>query len=453
MNAFQALNRGSPLRCFVFAFVILFLLFIAASWRKEVLWSACRVTFDGSVHSDSLAALSAIPQRRRNVAFATTFVYHLDVLLPVAWTMERVMKGNGNMQAYLPASLPYDFQDVVDELGLYRGAKKEYSQFIDDLRANSEIDLVILATCEFESVAIRVQPYGLSLMFPCSMRDWGDALLTIWDARSAEHKFQLVCIVHHAEDTVWQGRITEWSRRRAFRVLAISDQYVLADTSVVHFFTLNKWNSVAKAFKRKFEDHATDPDPVFYSAGYEYIPADFHSPIFNFTNLPEMPPTRTLTHAVIQGSYDTDRRDYNHIFEQLLQSLHGITPLSIFDLFLTSFMFAFTENPKPWGYLSPRNNNSAYIEDVNADQPPFKLYLAGSGGGLDVPHQLQNVVVFRRDLSYPEFYKFLEGMDICLPAFSRGNEYYEQQASSTVATCSQLNVSILSKTPPCTTLE
>jgi hypothetical protein len=238
MTTLQALNRRPYLRCFVLAFVILILLSIAASWHKEVLWSACRVTFDGPVHTPSLNALSAIPQKRKNVAFATTFAYHLDVLLPVAWTMERVMKGNGKMQAYIPTALPYDFQDVVHELGIYSGTIKSHDEFLDGLRADNEIDLVVLGTCEFEYVTVRIiSSLWLSLIFLCSMRAWGDALLAIWDARSDEHKFQLVCNVHHSEDNIWQSHITEWSRRNAFRILAISDQCVLTEPMSSAFFT------------------------------------------------------------------------------------------------------------------------------------------------------------------------------------------------------------------------
>ena len=64
------------------------------------------------------------------------------------------------------------------------------------------------------------------------MRNWGDELLSAWDARDTEHKFQLVCIVHNADDTIWQEKIPEWSRRNAIRLLPIAPQYV-------HYHCLN----------------------------------------------------------------------------------------------------------------------------------------------------------------------------------------------------------------------
>lgn len=58
------------------------------------------------------------------------------------------------------------------------------------------------------------------------MRHWNEELLLAWDQRDADHKFEVVCIVHDALDTIWQSFIPEWSRRNAIRLLPISAQYV-----------------------------------------------------------------------------------------------------------------------------------------------------------------------------------------------------------------------------------
>ena len=58
------------------------------------------------------------------------------------------------------------------------------------------------------------------------MRHWNEELLVAWDARDAAHKFEIVCIVHNADDRSWQSAIPEWSRRNAIRLLPISEQYV-----------------------------------------------------------------------------------------------------------------------------------------------------------------------------------------------------------------------------------
>ena len=62
-------------------------------------------------------------------------------------------------------------------------------------------------------------------IFPASLREWRSELLAAWEARDADHKFQLVCMVHNVVDYNWQAAIPEWSRRNAFRVLTISEQY------------------------------------------------------------------------------------------------------------------------------------------------------------------------------------------------------------------------------------
>jgi hypothetical protein len=85
--------------------------------------------------------------------------------------------------------------------------------------------------------------------------------------------------------------------------------------------------SVANSFRDKFSELADSPDPVVRSAGYEGIPIDVHPPVLPLPNLPERSHGRTLSKAVIQGSFDTVRRNYNNIFSDLVASLNGISAL------------------------------------------------------------------------------------------------------------------------------
>ena len=57
-----------------------------------------------------------------------------------------------------------------------------------------------------------------------SLPYWNEELLIAWDARDSAHKFEIVCIVHNADDVRWQSSIPEWSRRNAIRLLPISEQ-------------------------------------------------------------------------------------------------------------------------------------------------------------------------------------------------------------------------------------
>ena len=60
-------------------------------------------------------------------------------------------------------------------------------------------------------------------------------------------------------------------------------------------------------------------------------------------------------------------------------------------------------------------------------------------GWLDIPLELQNIVVLHTSLSYNEYYEVMAGMDVCIPAFGQTDDY-TVQASSTVATCMEANV-------------
>jgi hypothetical protein len=53
------------------------------------------------------------------------------------------------------------------------------------------------------------------------------------------------------------------------------------------------------------------------------ISVDAHIPIANITGLPDKSGKRTLSSAVMQGSFDPGRRTYDDIFKDLIQSLHG----------------------------------------------------------------------------------------------------------------------------------
>jgi len=54
---------------------------------------------------------------------------------------------------------------------------------------------------------------------------------------------------------------------------------------------------------------------------------------------------------------------------------------------------------------------------------------------------LKNIVIMHKDLDYPEYYTFMSGMDMCVPAFlSKSDKNYAYQASSTIAMCMENNV-------------
>ncbi|KAF4571606.1 hypothetical protein EYR36_008948 [Pleurotus pulmonarius] len=325
--------------------------------------------------------------RRKHVAIASAFGFHHDVYLALAWTMKRVMGPSGGaVQVYARTPYAFGFQEIVDELGLYNGPVKTPEELVKDITQHGgegSIDLVVLGTCEVDLRG-----------------DWHEQLLAAWDARDGDHKFQLICIVHHVLDTAWQPRIAEWSRRGAIRLLPIS-------------------NHVAQGFRRSFNELADSKDSQIREAGYEYIPIDVHVPILDVPRLPQTLADKVLSKAVIQGSFNMDRRDYARLFDDLKVSL--------------------AESPRKWGYL-PLHDRDSYIADPE-DPSPFHLYLIGSGH-IDVPTELKNIVTMHVNLEYSAFYELMGSMDICIPAFAE-NGYYEHQASSTFTMALECDVPIL----------
>jgi hypothetical protein len=321
----------------------------------------------------------------KNIAVASVFGFHFDVWLALVWTIERVWKGHGHVQVYADAPpFFYDFDTILDRLGLYHGSIKNPTELIKDLHQNTAIDMVIFGTCTID------------------VGHWHKELLAAWEARDDDHKFQLACIPHHQEEFGWHDLITPWARRNSFRLLPISDH-------------------VGKTFWKEFKDLSDSLDPKLHSAGLGLIPIDTHVPILDLPDLPDKSGKRVLTNAVIQGSFDESRRAYPYTFNNLIRSLH--------------------ENPANWGY-HPLGNGSSFIPDTSLVDPPFKLQLVGHGW-VDIPPELKNVVAFHVNLNYSEYYDVMAGMDVCIPAFGPSDEYYRPQASSTVAMCLEVNIPIL----------
>ena len=153
-----------------------------------------------------------------------------------------------------------------------------------------------------------------------------------------------------------------------------------------------------------------------YTAAYEHIPIDVHIPVLDVPNLPEKDPHRTLAKAVIQGSFDTSRRDYYRFFDEMIQSLHGKIVDTTLHSVAISCSYSDAEDPGVWGYHA-LGDRPSFIPDYRADQPPFELALVGSGS-LEIPIELAYMVSIYRGLDYLDFYKLIAGMDIVVPAFA-----------------------------------
>ncbi|KAF7966600.1 hypothetical protein HWV62_37785 [Athelia sp. TMB] len=228
-------------------------------------------------------------------------------------------------------------------------------------------------------------------------------MVAAWDARDDAHKFTVVAIVHHAQNEGWEEAFAPFARRGALRLLPISDQSLFAINPLSFEF-------------------AASPDPVFRSAGFEYVSSDVHVPILNIST-PDRHYPGKLCNVVIQGAFAEDLRDFARIFQDPKHALH--------------------DDPKTWGYR-PANDCEPFVVEDTSLSNAFKLHLLGHGWP-DVPEELRNVVVFHNDLSYRQFYDVMASMDLCMPALKSRYGYYWATASSTVVTCSQVNTPMLVK--------
>lgn len=60
-----------------------------------------------------------------------------------------------------------------------------------------------------------------------------------------------------------------------------------------------------------------------------------------------------------------------------------------------------------WGYLPlGTEEDASYVVDTTLPDPPFRLFLIGSGG-LEIPRELENMVLIRGGLSYPGTFSLL----------------------------------------------
>ena len=224
--------------------------------------------------------------------------------------------------------------------------------------------------------------------------------------------------MHNAKDMDWQRWVPHWSRRHAIRLIAIGDQCVFIYLMCHRVCGLMSvpCGSVAQAFVDMFAEAADSHDPALYTADFEHIPVDVHIPVLPIPNLPLKETPRYLTKAVIQGKFEMERRDYLHIFQELIDSLTG--PLRSCSVWLVSgrLIKCTAEDPTAWGY-HPLEGRTAFEPNHDSPVPPFQLLLVGSQY-IGVPDALQHVVVIHRDLPYKEFYNLIANSDIVLPAFA-----------------------------------
>ncbi|KAG8950211.1 hypothetical protein FRC04_007845 [Tulasnella sp. 424] len=355
-------------------------------------WTSPNLDVDPSRDPD----LSALKYKR--VALASTFgAWHHDVLVPVAHTMENILGTHDSVRLYVetPYKLgDYGFDEVVNRTEIFHGKQFSYHTLTKDINdpklfpdaPGDMIGLVVLGTCEYD------------------MDFWSQQLLDAWDARPANKKFTVACIIHEVSDRRSFTFLHEWTIRGAVRYLTLAEH-------------------VSFSLLQYLQTTSDTPTPSEYTSLAEYVNVDLHLPIIPLPDppRPERKGTRKLTNAVVQGLMDPKRRDYLGV----LWDLAG----------------AIKTNPKLWGYLPPNPGTTEFLPDPSDE--PFQLHLIGAQGWIDdFPSELRNVVKFHRDLDYYQYYELMQSMDVVLPAFANSH-YYDEKASSTVVMAIQCNVPLL----------
>lgn len=202
-------------------------LLIITSWKGH----------NGSYRDYQLGNFNGGKLRRRNrVAVASEFRQHFDVYLAATHTFLQVLGQDGHVQVFAHQPFLHGFQEVVESLHIYDQDIRHPDDLVGYMRSDLNYpdhpgkmtELLVFGTCEVEYVLIISMKFHLShLSAMISMNRWSDELLDVWDARPADQKFTIVCIVHQFRDTNWQRHIAAWARRRSIRLLPIGYQSVI----------------------------------------------------------------------------------------------------------------------------------------------------------------------------------------------------------------------------------
>lgn len=221
--------------------------------------------------------------------------------------------------------------------------------FINDTQ-NTPPHIIVSTTCEYDIVGLQTR------------------LTVLLEAG----KTYLFCVVHHMDRWTYPSlaeAAIPWVEKGLISFVSLSPHTAIyLDKNVISGWQINNNASILVL------------PPVFHIS----LPPITKSDIDNESSLC----------FALQGNYETERRDYAHIFDSL-----------------SSF------------------NEPGFSADQ--DSRNISIHLLGHGDHPLVPTKVADLVHFDEDLSYTEFYNILSRSSALLPAFAT-DEYYEMKASSSV---------------------
>ncbi|KAI5456489.1 hypothetical protein BGZ63DRAFT_367160 [Mariannaea sp. PMI_226] len=189
----------------------------------------------------------------------------------------------------------------------------------------------------------------------------------------------LFCVVHHAD--LWaEGKhvdmVRKWVAQDRVDFITLSQH--TADFLVTK--TIPKWNS---------KDGAGN--------GVKPVLARILPPVFP-VNMAELEnETAGGLMLAMQGNYESGRRDYEGIFQDLVEII----------------------------------SEARGVSDTTESKNKVELHLVGHGQRPKVPEEVEANVIFDSSLSYPDFYTLISHAFSVLPAFST-DTYYDRKASSSI---------------------
>lgn len=225
----------------------------------------------------------------------------------------------------------------------------------------------------------QLQPHVIiSVTCGIDLRDYSQ----VYEHLLRDHNTVLLCVVHHS-NLFYQPKIDEYKRSQAW-----------IQAGRIRFVTMSP--HVSDMLEERLLAHRIAQDrpsgPLLVST---------YPPVFSVDGLFEGDKRAGRPYVVMQGSIQTERRDYDRTFRQF--------------------------------------GHAVDLAGMPHEASP-QVVVIGTGRTRPLPDDLKDTVRFLTDVPYPAFYRTLHGALALLPAFAE-EVYYFTKASSTVA------ASLISATP------
>ncbi|OZJ06595.1 hypothetical protein BZG36_00641 [Bifiguratus adelaidae] len=298
----------------------------------------------------ALSAEPKAPGGKAKVAILNGYGAHDEVVVSFLYAFSQMKEADVHLYFDSPR---FGIQSIVN--GFYDKPLKSMMSFAQDAVANGDPDMVVLTSCD---------TYDLSRATP--------TLLAMAD-RNANVK--VMCVMHnpqHPDDI--KHPLSSLASKSVLNMVGLSPH-------VVDFINTEMLPKLAQGVNEAF----TKVPTILFVPNFPYDVPDRCGSSSSLDN------KDCQTAFVVQGLFESFRRDYNSLFEHLQQKLR-------------------------WDEASWKN---------------FKLRLLGQGSPFDLQEPLSKYITTRNNIPYLDYYYDIHHNVALLPAFG-SDDYYEFKASSSV---------------------